>query len=71
MSSNFESMVNEMVRWNATPEVKAKTPAADTSETILEDEDEDEDDLEDETSPWPGSDRSDSTDQQKGRPRDS
>jgi hypothetical protein len=62
MSGNFESMVNEMVRWNATPEVKV-TPADETSESENEneDEDEDEDDLEDETSPWPSSGRSGST----------
>jgi hypothetical protein len=67
MSSNFESMVNEMVRWTTTPEVGARTPVAEAPETILEDEDEL--DSEDEISSWPGSGHSDSAGQTKGRNR--
>jgi hypothetical protein len=66
MSGNFESMVNEMVRWNTTPEVIERTPAAEAPETILEDEDEL--DSEDTTSSWPSG-RSDSMGEKKGRPR--
>jgi hypothetical protein len=65
MSSNFESMVNEMVRWNTTPELMERTPAAEVPETVLEDADEL--DLEVETSPWPSG-RSDCAGQKKGRP---
>jgi hypothetical protein len=65
MRSNFESMVNEMLLWNTTPEVMEMTPAAEVPETVLEDADEL--DLEVEISPWPSG-RSDSAGQKKGRP---
>jgi hypothetical protein len=64
MSGSFESMVNEMVRWNTKPEGMERTPTAEAPETILEDEDEL--DSEDEITPWPSSGRSDSSGQKKG-----
>jgi hypothetical protein len=66
MSSNFESMVNEMVRWNTTPEVTERTPVAEVPETVLDDEDEL--DSEEEIAPWPSSGRADSIGPKKGRP---
>jgi hypothetical protein len=67
MGGNFESMVNEMVRWNTTPEIMERTPAAEAPETILDDGDEF--DPEDEITPWPCSGRSDSTGEKNDRPR--
>lgn len=63
----FESMINEMVRWNATPAVKERTPAAEAPETVLEDEDDDDDELdsEDGISAWPSSGGSNSVNQKK------
>jgi hypothetical protein len=66
MSGNFESMVNEMARWNTTAEVMERTPAAEEPETVQDDEDEL--DAEVEITPWPSSGRSGSTGQKRGRP---
>jgi hypothetical protein len=58
MSGPFESMVNEMARWNTKPEVTETAPAAEAPESELM-EDVDELDSEEELAPWPSSSRSD------------
>lgn len=72
MSSSFESMVNEMVRWSTTPESKAKQPEDASVESLLDDDELDLDDEldteDDEVSPWPSSGRSSSPLHKKAGP---
>lgn len=64
MSSSFESMVNEMVRWSTTPESKPKQANDEPVDALLDDDELDLDDEldteDDEVSPWPSSGRSNS-----------
>lgn len=61
MSSCFESMVNEMVRWGTTSELKEKAPEEGAAEERDEDDEldlDDEIDADEESTPWPSSGRS-------------
>jgi hypothetical protein len=61
MSSCFESMVNEMVRWGTTSELKEKAPEEGAGDAMREDDEldlDDEVDADEEVSSWPSSGRS-------------